>query len=32
MSLLHVEIAVMVLAAFILGLVITWSFAGRQTS
>jgi hypothetical protein len=32
MSLLHVEIAVMILAAFILGLVITWSLAGRQTS
>lgn len=32
MSLLYVEIIVMVVAAFLVGLVLTWSVTGRQSS
>lgn len=32
MSLLYIEIIVLIVAAFLLGLVITWSLLGRQSS
>jgi hypothetical protein len=32
MSLLYVEIIVLIVAAFLAGLFITWSFTGRQSS
>ena len=32
MNLVYVEIAALILAAFLAGLVITWAFTARQTS
>jgi hypothetical protein len=32
MSLLYIEVIVMVMTAFLAGLILTWSFTGRKTN